>query len=57
MAHTEEDFTEILSAESFVEIHALAGAAHNGIPKVGTAFSVPTQQLVTLSALLTGRPC
>ena len=33
MAHTEEDFAEILSAESFVEIHALASAAQTGIPQ------------------------
>lgn len=33
MAHTEEEFREILNAESFVDREALAAAAKNGVPK------------------------
>ena len=34
MAHTEEEFREILNAESFVEMDVLASAAKNGVPMV-----------------------
>ena len=32
MAHSEEDFREILNAESFVDREALAAAAKDGVP-------------------------
>ena len=33
MAHSEQFFAEILSAESFVDTHALAAAALHGVPR------------------------
>ena len=52
MAHTEEEFREILNAESFVEMDVLASAAKNGVPMVPPRARAPRARTHTTTAPL-----